>query len=113
MAGYYRATRKTARHADGRNAVIAWCVCLARKGKCKMKHYIFLTTDGQTKDDTGTPVDNCQQIANIVKAGSALDAYNILLETDGFYGEFDSCFCYELANDGKIQGRFDLITDRN
>lgn len=78
-----------------------------------MRHYIFLTTDGQTKDGTGNDVENCQQIADVVEAENVLDAYNILLETNGFYGEFDSCFCYELADDGKVQGRFDLISDRN
>ena len=78
-----------------------------------MKHYIFLTIDGTTKDGVGDDVDNCQQIADVIEAESALNAYNMLLETDGFYGEFDTCFCYELADDSKIQGRFDLISDRN
>ena len=77
-----------------------------------MKHYIFLTTDGQTIDSAGKTVENCQQVADVVAAESALDAYNILLERNGFYGEFDTCFCYELAN-AQVQGRFDLISDRD
>ncbi len=78
-----------------------------------MKRYIFLTVDGRNRDSVGKLVANCQQIANVVEAKNALDAYNYLLEMDGFNGEFDTCFCYELADDGKVQGRFDLISDRN
>lgn len=78
-----------------------------------MKRYIFLTTDGITYDGAGTGVDNCQQIADVIEAESALDAYNELLEANGLYGEFDTCFCYELADNGKVQGRFDLISDQN
>ncbi len=79
----------------------------------RVKHYIFLTIDGITLDGAGRDIQNCQQISDIVQAKSALDAYNYLLTTDGFFGEFDTCFCYELADDGKVQGRFDLISDQS
>lgn len=78
-----------------------------------MKRYIFLTTGGITYDGAGTGVDNCQQIADVIEAESALNAYNKLLETGKFLGEFDTCFCYELADDGKVQGRFDLVSDQS
>lgn len=79
-----------------------------------MKTYIFLTTGGMTYDDAGNKVENCQQIADIVQAETALDAYNLLLKTDRiFCGAFDSCFCYKLANRGKAQGHFDLINDED
>ena len=80
-----------------------------------MKKYIFLTVDGRTVDGAGDDVENSQQIADVVTAENALDAYNYLLYGNfgGFYGNFDTCFCYELADDGKIQGQFDLISDRS
>lgn len=78
-----------------------------------MKHYIFLTTGGRTLDSAGNENENCQQIADVVEAENALDAYNQLLETYGFFGDFDTCFCYEVADVGRIQGKFDLITDQS
>lgn len=62
-----------------------------------MKHYIFLTTGGSTIDDAGNDVENCQQIADVVSAESALDAFN-KIKDDKIYGCFDTCFCYELVN---------------
>lgn len=76
-----------------------------------MKTYIFLSNGGETIDGAGNDINNCQQIADVVSAENVSDAYNRLVKTGKFYGEFDTCFCYELANDGKVQGRFDLITE--
>ncbi len=76
----------------------------------KMKHYIFLTVDGSTLDGAGNEIENVQVLAEAC-GETALDAYNIALDEGVFQGDFDTCFCYELANEGKVQGRFDLITD--
>ena len=73
-----------------------------------MKTYIFLTSDGETKDGAGEIVENCQFIAT-AKGESALDAYNNMLRAGDWSGFFDTCFCYELVNEN--WNRFDLIND--
>lgn len=72
------------------------------------KTYIFLTVDGQTVDGAGNDVENCQLI-DVQEAESPLDAYNKMLREKRHNEFFDSCFCYELANE-KIY-TFDLIND--
>jgi hypothetical protein len=68
------------------------------------KSYIFLTSDGSTLDGAGNDVENCQFIGT-AKGENALNAFNQLL-SDGFAGDFDTCFCYELSSEN--MSSFDL-----
>ena len=75
-----------------------------------MKTYIFLTSDGTTLDAAGDDVDNCQLLVE-QDGVSALDAYNAMLQERNWTGDFDTCYCYELAS--KTINRFDLINDED
>ncbi len=77
--------------------------------RVKLSSYIFLSPDGTTLDGAGEGVDNNQHIG-FGHGLAALDAYNDMLHSHKFVGNFDTCFAYRLAN-RQCAGNFDIIQD--
>lgn len=62
-----------------------------------MKHYIFYTSDGDTYDNSGKEIENCQ-VVGWEKGKNPKEAFCVLIKNNPFLKDFDfeTCVCQEI-----------------